>query len=76
MIAALRLLLAALALAAFHEQAQMPCCAPPQTPGHALFRSIENGDLAEVTRLVDGGVPFAATNRTGETPLYLAAEKG
>ena len=76
MTAAWRLPLAALALAACHAQAQMPCCAPPQTPEQALFRSIENGDLAEFRRLADGGVPLSATNRLGETPLYVAAEKG
>ena len=76
MIAPLRLPFAALALVVCHAQAQMPCCAPPQTPEQALFRSIENGDLAEFTRLVDAGVPLATTNRLGETPLYVAAEKG
>ena len=72
----LRLLAATFALAACGAQAQMPCCAPPQTPEQALFRSIENGDLAEFTRLTDTGVPVSTTNRLGETPLYVAAEKG
>jgi len=68
--------LVALALAAGGVQAQTPCCAPPKTPEQALFRSIENGDLGEFTRLLDAGVPLSATNGHGETPLYLAAEKG
>jgi ankyrin repeat protein len=71
----LSLFVVALALAA-GAQAQTPCCAPPQTPEQALFRSIENGDLGEFTRLLDAGVPLSATNGHGETPLYLAAEKG
>jgi ankyrin repeat protein len=54
----------------------MPCCAPPQTPDEALFRSIENGDLAEFTRLLGAGASFSAKNKLGETPLYVAAEKG
>jgi ankyrin repeat protein len=52
------------------------CCAPPQTPAEALFRSIENGDTAEFTRLLDAGVGVSERNRLGETPLYVAAEKG
>lgn len=74
--AALRFLIAALALAVCGARAQTPCCGPPQTPEQALFRSIENGDLAEFTRLVDSGVHVSAKNRLGETPLYVAAEKG
>ena len=54
----------------------MRCCAPPSTPEEALFRSIENGDSAEFSRLIDAGVSLSATNRLGETPLYFAAEKG
>jgi ankyrin repeat protein len=74
---ALCLLAAAVSLAAGGVRAQMmPCCAPPQTPEQALFRSIENGEFGEFTRLVDTGVPLSATNGHGETPLYLAAEKG
>jgi len=42
----------------------------------ALFRSIENEDFAEFSRLVDTGVHVAAINKHGETPLYFAAEKG
>jgi ankyrin repeat protein len=71
-----RLLLAALCLWATCTQAQMRCCAPPKTPEEALFRSIENGDSAEFSRLVDSGVSLAARNPQGETPLYVAAEKG
>jgi len=52
------------------------CCAHAQTPAEALFRSIENGDFAEFSRLVDAGVSLSATNKVGETPLYVAAEKG
>jgi ankyrin repeat protein len=71
------ILLAALALACSGARAQMMrCCAPPQTPAEALFRSIENGDSAEFSRLLDAGVSFSAKNRQGETPLYVAAEKG
>jgi len=74
---ALCLLAAAVLLAAGSVRAQMmPCCAPPQTPEQALFRSIENGDFGQFTRLVDAGVPLSATNGHGETPLYFAAEKG
>ena len=69
-------LLAALCLAASCAQAQTPCCDPPRTPGEALFRAIENGDLAEFSRLVDAGVDLAVKNKLGETPLYVAAEKG
>jgi ankyrin repeat protein len=51
-------------------------CAHAQTPAEALFRSIENGDFDEFSRLVDTGIDLSATNRLGETPLYVAAEKG
>lgn len=64
-----------LSLAACGALAQ-PCCAPPSTPGEALFRAIENGDGAEFARLLDSGVSVAEQNRLGETPLYVAAEKG
>src|SRR5215471_12180873 len=53
-----------------------PCCAPPQTPAEALFRSIENGDTAEFTRLLDARADLSVRNKNGETPLYVAAEKG
>lgn len=66
-----------LAFAACGAQAQMMrCCAPPRTPEEALFRSIENGDSATFSRLLDSGVSLSATNGHGETPLYYAAEKG
>src|ERR1700704_6805369 len=52
------------------------CCAHAQTPAEALFRSIENGDFAEFSRLVDTGVDLSTKNKLGETPLYVAAEKG
>jgi ankyrin repeat protein len=61
-------IVAALALACASANAQ--------TPAEALFRSIENGDFDEFSRLVDTGIDLAATNRLGETPLYVAAEKG
>src|SRR5258708_35201236 len=51
------------------------CCAYAQTPAEALFRSIENGDFAEFSRLVDTGIDLSTKNRLGETPLYVAAEK-
>lgn len=54
----------------------MRCCAPPRTPEEALFRSIENGDSAEFSRLIEAGVSLEARNSQGETPLYVAAEKG
>src|SRR5258707_4684051 len=52
------------------------CCAYAQTPAEALFRSIENGDFAEFSRLVDTGIDLSTKNKPGETPLYVAAEKG
>jgi ankyrin repeat protein len=69
------LLLAALSFAANAALAQ-GCCAPPRTPAEALFRSIENGDLAEFSRLVDAGADLSVKNRNSETLLYVAAEKG
>ncbi len=51
------------------------CCAYAQTPAEALFRSIENGDFAEFSRLVDTGIDLSTKNKLGETPLYVAAEK-
>lgn len=72
----LRLLLAAISLTAACAHAQMRCCAPPRTPEEALFRSIENGDSAEFSRLIESGVSIEARNPHGETPLYFAAEKG
>src|SRR5262245_30982638 len=71
----LRFLPLALSLASGGALAQ-PCCGPPQTPEEALFRSIENGDLAEFSRLLDAGASLSARNRLGETLLYVAAEKG
>ena len=73
---ALRGLLAALALGAWCAHAQMPCCSPPQTPDEALFRAIEDADMAEFSRLLDSSVHLSARNRLDETPLYFAAEKG
>jgi len=60
-------------LAAF---ALICACAQAQTPDPALFRLIENGDLAEFTRQVDAGADLTAKNKLGETLLYFAAEKG
>ena len=51
-------------------------CAHAQTPAEALFRSIENGDFDEFSRLLDAGIGLSANNKLGETPLYVAAEKG
>lgn len=42
----------------------------------ALFRSILDGDIDEFSRLVDDGVHHSTLNKLGETPLYVAAEKG
>jgi len=64
----IRALLAALALAC--------TCAHAQAPEPALFRSIENGDVAEFSRLLGAGASLSAKNKLGETPLYVAAEKG
>jgi ankyrin repeat protein len=63
-----RSFIAALALAC--------ACAHAQVPAEALFRSIENGDFDEFSRLVDTGIDLSANNKLGETPLYVAAEKG
>jgi len=52
------------------------CSAHAQTPAEALFRSIENGDFAEFSRLVDTGIDLSTKNKPGESPLYVAAEKG
>src|SRR5258706_5946880 len=52
------------------------CCAYAQTPAEALFGSIETGNSAECSRLVDTGIDLSTKNRLGETPLYVAAEKG
>ena len=65
---ATRPFIAALALAC--------ACAHAQTPAEALFRSIENGDFDEFSRLLDAGIGLSANNKLGETPLYVAAEKG
>ncbi|HKC53348.1 MAG TPA: ankyrin repeat domain-containing protein [Burkholderiales bacterium] len=65
---ALRPFIAALALAF--------ACAHAQAPSEALFRSIENGDFDEFSRLVDTGIDLSANNKLGETLLYVAAEKG
>src|SRR5438552_15136712 len=65
---ALRPFIAALALAC--------ACAHAQPPVEALFRSIENGDFDQFSRLVDTGIDLSTNNKLGETPLYVAAEKG
>ena len=63
-----RSFIAALALAC--------ACAQAQAPAEALFRSIENGDFDEFSRLVAAGIDLSTINKLGETPLYVAAEKG
>jgi ankyrin repeat protein len=68
--------MAGLSLACCAVHAQTPCCAPPQTPEQALFRSIENGDFTEFSRLVEARADLSPKNRLGETLLYVAAEKG
>ncbi len=65
---ALRLFVAALAFVCG--------CARAQVAGEELFRSIENGDFSEFSRLVGAGALVSAKNRLGESPLYVAAEKG
>jgi ankyrin repeat protein len=42
----------------------------------ALFRSIADGDFEEFSRLINDGVHVPTRNKLGETPLYVAAEKG
>ncbi len=64
---ALRLFVAALALACG--------CVRAQLPGEELFRSIENGDFTEFQRQLDGRIHVSARNKLGETLLYVAAEK-
>ena len=49
---------------------------PTQTSIDALFRSIADGDFDEFSRLLGDGVHHSMTNKLGETPLYVAAEKG
>ncbi len=63
---ALRLFVAALAFVCG--------CARAQVAGEELFRSIENGDFSEFSRLVGAGVLVSAKNRLGESLLYVAAE--
>jgi ankyrin repeat protein len=57
-----------------------PTPAPPAGPTQisidALFRSISNGDVDEFSHLINDGVPYYTLNKLGETPLYVAAEKG
>ena len=65
---ALRPFIAALALAC--------ACAHAQAPAEALFRSIENGDLDQFSRLVDTGIDLSTNNKLGETPLHWAAMTG
>jgi len=50
--------------------------APTQISIDALFRSISDGDLNEFSRLINNGVHHSTRNKLGETPLYVAAEKG
>jgi ankyrin repeat protein len=63
---ALRLFIVALALVCG--------CARAQVAGEE--RSLENGDFSEFSRLVGAGALVSAKNRLGESPLYVAAEKG
>src|SRR2546428_13018629 len=65
---ALRLFVAALAFVCG--------CARAQVAGEELFRSIENGDFSEFSRLVGAGALVSAKNRVGGSLLYVAAEKG
>jgi ankyrin repeat protein len=53
-----------------------PPAAPTQSSIDALFRSISNGDLGEFSHLINNGVHHSTLNKLGETPLYVAAEKG
>jgi len=77
-------LLAALTLAGasawaqtdLQTQALARIFAQPKTPDQALFRAIEDDDAATFARVLKGGVNIEATNSGGETPLYVAAEKG
>src|SRR2546428_14185075 len=65
---ALRLFVAALAFVCG--------CARAQVAGEELFRSIENGDFSEFSRLVGAGALVSAENRVGGSLLYVAAEEG
>src|SRR2546425_9833318 len=65
---ALRLFVAALAFVCG--------CARAQVAGEELFRSIENGDFSEFSRLVGAGALVSAKNRLGESLLYVAGGKG
>ena len=68
-----RFFLAALAFAAL---AFVGGGARAQAPTEALFRAIDDSDMATFSHLVAAGANRGATNRLGETPLYYAAEKG
>jgi ankyrin repeat protein len=56
--------------------APAPPAAPSQDSIDALFRSISDGDLDGFSHLIDDGVHYSTLNKLGETPLYVAAEKG
>lgn len=81
---AARALFAALMLAAACARAQTPpqpeayarLDAGVRTPAQTLFRAIDDSDYVTFSRLLASGVPVSATNELGETPLYVAAEKG
>jgi len=44
------------------------------SPEEDLFSAIEKGDLAAVRRLLDAGVSVNATNRQGQTALFIAVQ--
>lgn len=79
-----RSLFAVLIIAASCARAQAPLQteayarldAGVRTPAQTLFRAIEDSDVLTFSRLLASGVPVSATNELGETPLYVAAEKG
>ncbi len=49
---------------------------PETSPDTALLRAVENANLAQVSKLLEGGANPNAANDTGETPLMLAAKHG
>jgi len=49
---------------------------PTPSSVEALFRSIADGDFDAFSRFINDGVQVSTRNELGETPLYVAAEKG
>jgi outer membrane protein assembly factor BamB len=68
------------ALAASLVLVAVPLAAAPAPstgdPGEALREAARAGDLAQIESLLAAGAPVDAPARYGQTPLYLAADKG